>query len=104
MAIAARDVVRFAFDSILWTVDAEAMRGNLLAAWENLSDSERDLFGENFFDGVAALIDEAFSDYASVEGLFEDAGAGEDMRWLAQDRAAAVSWEALLGGMAMIDE
>ena len=104
MAIAARDVVRFALDNILWTVDAEAMRGNLLAAWESLSDSERDLFGENFFDGVAALIDEAFSDYASVEGLFEDAGAGEDMRWLAQDRAAAVSWEALLGGMAMIDE
>ena len=94
-AAAVRDVVRFAANNDLWNTDIAVMRGNMLAAWESLDDDTRARFDENFLDVVVDLAGQAFGDYASVQGLFEDAGAGEDMAYLSQDADASLSWETL---------
>jgi len=93
-ALAARDALRFAFEYDLWNTDMPAMRGNMLAAWESLDDDARARFDENLF-GIADLLDGAFGDYASVAGMFEDAGVGEDMARLVTDEDARRSWETL---------
>ena len=95
MALISRDVLRFAMENMLWTVNQDDLKASLAAAWTSLTDEQRAAFPEIFFDGAVELIDSAFTDYESVQGLFGDAGA-EDMRYLAQDEDAAASWEALL--------
>ena len=94
LAALAADVAGFADEYTLWDADVPALRANLLDAWTALDDSTRRRFDEDLPD-VASLLDEAFADYASVAGQFDDAGAAY-MSWLAKDDGTRRSWQALL--------
>ncbi|MBR0138895.1 MAG: hypothetical protein IJM17_01260, partial [Firmicutes bacterium] len=87
--------VKFAEDSDILACSAEDLRAEMLMAWESLTDDERAAFDEAFM-GVAGLADQAFSDYASVKGAFEDAGVASDMEALIGDVHARLSWEKLM--------
>ena len=96
-AILARDILRFACDYTLWDADEEALRRNMQAAWEQLSEEERSRFRENLTESIVPLLEDAYGDYSTVEDLFEDAGIAQDMGFLAQDDEAWESWQRLLG-------
>ncbi|MBR2743007.1 MAG: hypothetical protein IKD89_05390 [Clostridia bacterium] len=93
-ALAAYGAVSFAAEHSLDTADVPAMRDAMLAAWEGLDAGTKTAFDENLF-GIAGLIDECFSDYDSVSGVFEDAGVGEKMRALSESSEAKAAWETL---------
>ncbi len=78
-----------------WCVHPDDLRAALEAAWEDLSGEERALFTENL-DAVAELIDDAKTDWASVRGVFEDAGAAGEMEALLLDPTNDLSWSVLL--------
>ena len=94
MAKAACDAVRFAADNHLEAADIETMRSEMLTAWEGLSDEERSAFDGNFMD-VVMLLDQCMEDPASNHGMFEDAGAAEEMDALLADEAAMEAWRTL---------
>lgn len=93
----ARDIVRFALRNVLWDADLSAMRRNMFDAWNEMSAEDQNSFDNNFMDIFVPLINSAFGNYSEVAGSFEDAGVGEDMAWLAEDREARESWNTLLG-------
>lgn len=84
----------FADEYCMWDADVPALRANLLEAWSMLDETTRRRFDEGLPE-VEALMETAMSDYASVAGLFDDAGAGH-MAWLAKDDGCRRSWRALL--------
>ena len=93
-ASAAAGLLRFVDAYRLWESDVPALRANMLSAWESLDADAQGRFDGNI-PGFAALIDEAFSDYTSVAGQFEDAGA-EDMADLSADPDIREGWRILL--------
>ena len=95
-ASAAAGLLRFVDAFRLWESDAIALRENMLSAWESLDADAQARFKENI-PGFAALIDEAFSDYASVAGQFEDAGV-EDMADMTASADIREGWGTLMDG------
>ena len=93
----ARDIVRFALRNNLWDTDFKGMRRNMLSAWEKMSADEQSTFDSNLQEIFMPMLESAFGDYAQVSGSFEDAGIGEDMAWLSENREAKASWQTLLG-------
>ncbi|MBQ3424347.1 MAG: hypothetical protein IJH38_04025 [Clostridia bacterium] len=94
LAVLCAELCGFADEYCLWDTDIPTMRANMLEAWTGLDEAARGRFDENFTE-VIALADLARSDYASVAGQFEDAGAGT-MAWLIKDREARASWDTLI--------
>lgn len=88
------ELMGFADEYCMWDADVPALRANLLEAWSMLDETTRRRFDEGLPE-VEALMETAMSDYASVAGLFDDAGAGH-MAWLAKDDGCRRSWRALL--------
>lgn len=95
-AAAATEIVRFATINDLWDADGARLKKNILAAWEAMSEEDQSTFDSNLQDIFIPLIDSAFGDYESVAGDFEDAGVGTDMAYLADNKEAKASWQALL--------
>ncbi|MBQ3879941.1 MAG: hypothetical protein II727_06520 [Oscillospiraceae bacterium] len=95
-AKAACDAFRFAWFNPLWAVDHNEFRETLLAAWESLTQEERDNFDANFID-VLTLVRDSAADWESEKGVFEDAGVDADMASLLRDKAALASWSILTG-------
>ena len=87
-------LMEFSDEYCMWDADVPALRANLLEAWSMLDETTRRRFDEGLPE-VEALMETAMSDYASVAGLFDDAGAGH-MAWLAKDDGCRRSWRALL--------
>ena len=59
-----------------------------------LDETTRRRFNEDL-PSVEGLMETTVTDYASVAGMFEDAGV-EYMSWLARDDESRMSWQALL--------
>ena len=92
----ARDILRFALRNNLWDTDYKGMRRNMLAAWEGMSAEEQSAFDSNLQEIFMPMLENVFTNYDEVAGSFEDAGIGEDMALLSEDREAKASWETLL--------
>lgn len=74
--------------------DAESVEEIVLSALAALSDVQRQELAFSI-EGVNALIESAFADYASIAGLFDDAGVGEAMQPLIKTPNAQEQWNAL---------
>ena len=90
-ALAAANVLRFATEQKLGRNDCSSA---FEKAWKEADEETQGYFRENF-EGLSRLIDAAFSDYDSVRGVFEDAGAGEIMEAALRSADAAKDWDAL---------
>ena len=94
MAQAAYDVYRFASVRRIWCIDTDALRSELLKAWESMTDEERAAFDANFID-MLILINNCPEDFEPVRGPFDDAGIGAFMGDFLRDPIAAISWDKL---------
>lgn len=90
-ALAAAKVLRFASEQKLGRNDCSSA---FEKAWKEADEETQGYFRENF-EGLSRLIDAAFSDYDSVRGVFEDAGAGEIMEAALRSADAAKDWDVL---------
>ena len=90
-AAAAANVLRFATEQKLSKNDCKAA---FEKAWRESDEETKGYFRENY-DGLSWLITAAFSDYDSVSGVFEDAGAAETMRTALGAADAEKDWDAL---------
>ena len=101
----AHALLSFAASHELWNTEPSARQAAFDEAWNSLSREEKETVKHNFFEEeLADLIDEAFSDYASVEGRFEDAGVGAEMKELTKNADAGKSWNTLRELMAGEEE
>ena len=90
-AAAAANVLRFATQQKLSKNDCKAA---FEKAWGETDSAAQGYFRENYGD-LSRLIASAFSDYDSVRGVFEDAGAGETMKTALAQADAENDWNAL---------
>ena len=90
-ALAAAKVLRFATEQKLGRNDCKSA---FETAWKEADEETQGYFRENF-EGLSRLVTAAFSDYDSVRGVFEDAGAGEIMEAALRSADAAKDWDAL---------
>ena len=90
-AAAAAKVLRFATEQKLGRNDCSSA---FEKAWKEADVETRGYFHENF-EGLSWLITAAFSDYDSVSGVFEDAGAAETMKAALSAAGAENDWAAL---------
>lgn len=90
-ALAAAKVLRFATEQKLGRNDCSSA---FEKAWKEADEETQGYFRENF-ESLSRLITAAFSDYDSVRGVFEDAGAGEIMEAALRSADAAKDWDAL---------
>ena len=60
----------------------------------SMSDEQREEFSANFAD-ILDFMESAFSDYASVRGVFDDAGVADTMDSLMDADNAREQWDAL---------
>ncbi len=88
------DVLGFAFYNELWLPDTDALRANMLEAWESLSDEERANFDLNF-PAFNELLNSCFEDWEANRSRFEDAGVAETMEELMENGTAQWSWDEL---------
>ena len=93
-AIAAADAFAFASEYELWNAGKEALRDNLLAGYDSLTDDEREAFDQHFMD-VVHLLDDCLADWEANRALFDDAGVAEVMDAAMADDQARQSWERL---------
>ncbi len=93
-AVAAMEAADFAVVHELWDPDVEAVFDNMLEAWESLSGDEQAAFEANFA-GVAQLVDACLDDWDAYRGLFDDAGAAEEMESIVYDPLNRLAWENL---------
>ncbi len=91
---AACQVCAFAVEHDLYNPDVEAMRANMLTAFEGLSPEEQTAFWQGF-DSVRALLDECLEDWEAQRPLFEDAGVAEAMDAVMYDPLNRLAWENL---------
>ena len=63
-------------------------------AYLSMSDEQREEFSANFAD-ILDFMESAFSDYASVRGVFDDAGVADTMDSLMDADNAREQWDAL---------
>ena len=90
-ALAAANVLRFATEQKLSRNDCKTA---FEKAWSETDEESQKYFRENY-EGLSWLITSAFSDYDSVSGVFEDAGAAEIMRTALGQADAGKDWDAL---------
>jgi hypothetical protein len=90
-AAVAANVLRFATQQKLSGNDSKAA---FEKAWGETDSEVQGYFRENYGD-LSRLITGAFSDYDSVSGVFEDAGAGEIMKTALAQADAEKDWNAL---------
>lgn len=90
-ALAAANVLRFATEQKLSRNDCKTA---FEKAWSETDEESQKYFRENY-EGLSWLITSAFSDYDSVSGVFEDAGAAEIMRTALGQADAEKDWDAL---------
>ena len=90
----AEEILSFTASRDIANIEESARKDAFNEAWESLSSEEKGTVKDNFKD-IAGLIDEAFSDYESARGSFEDAGVGAEMEELAKSEDAQKSWKAL---------
>ena len=90
-ALAAANVLRFSSEQNLHLADC---RSSFEKAWNETDAETQEYFRENF-DGLSGLITTAFSDYDSVRGVFDDAGASEIMSAAMKAENIAKDWESL---------
>ena len=93
-AQAAYQTLRFADTYGFWAMDVSAMRDGMLAAWESMTQEQRDAFDENFVD-VAQLLNSCFDDFAAARDIFDDVGVGDELEGLVKSDVARASWEVL---------
>ena len=96
-AQAAQEILSFATSRQIWNMEANARNAGIAKAWDGLTDEEKKLVKQYFGKegSVAWMIEDAFYDYDSVKGVFEDAGVADDMEALSQNIYARRSFEAL---------
>ena len=90
----AEEILTFTASREIANIEESARKDAFNEAWESLSSEEKGTVKDNFKD-IAGLIDEAFSDYESARGSFEDAGVGAEMEELANSEDAQKSWKVL---------
>ena len=90
-AAAAANVLRFATEQKLSRNDCKTA---FEKAWSETDEDSQKYFRENY-EGLSWLITSAFSDYDSVSGVFEDAGAAEIMRTALGTADAEKDWDVL---------
>ena len=90
----AEEILSFTASRDIANIEESARKDTFNEAWGSLSSEEKGTVKDNFKD-IAGLIDEAFSDYESARGSFEDAGVGAEMEELAKSEDAQKSWKAL---------
>ena len=93
-AVAASEVCAFAEAHELYNPDVEAMRANMLEAFEGMDEDEQAAFWTNF-DTVRALLDECLEDYDANRAVFEDAGVADAMDEVMYDPLNRLAWENL---------
>ena len=62
-------------------------------AYLSMSDEQREEFAANFAD-ILDVMENAFRDYASVRGVFDDAGVADTMDSLMEAENARAQWDA----------
>lgn len=94
LAAAAADAFSFAYKYRLCDADDDALRENLLAGFESLTDAEREAFDANFMDMVL-LLDACMEDWDANRALFDDAGKADLMDAAMADPDGPLSWQSL---------
>ena len=74
--------------------DKEKFTENLLSAWNELPDTEKELFPE-LFASVSGQIEEDLQNSDALSGMFDDAGILEEMQVLLQEENLRSSWAVL---------
>lgn len=80
-AVRAERILAYAVDNSLANGDAQAFAQELAAAYDALSDEQRFELNSNMMN-IFGVLDAAFTDYLSVEGLLDSAGILESIRLL----------------------
>lgn len=88
------EAMNFAAAGELWHADTQALRDNMLKAWEGLSESERSAFDKSFMD-VVHLLDACLEDWAANRAAFKD-GRDERMDELLAEPMYQEAWKTLL--------
>ena len=86
-AVAAMHVLDFCRIHYLAGIDKEKFTENLLSAWNELPDTEKELF--------SGQIEEDLQNSDALSGLFDDAGILEEMQKLLQEENLRSSWAVL---------
>ena len=90
-ATAASNVLRFATEQKMRNADCKTA---MEKAWKETDADTQEYFLENY-EGLSWLITTAFSDYDSVDNMFEDAGVVERMKTALGEAEAEKDWAAL---------
>ena len=90
-AAAAANMLQFATEQRLSKEDCKSA---FEKAWRETDEETKGYFCENY-DGLSWLITASFTDYDSVSGVFENAGAAETMRTVLDAADAEKDWDAL---------
>lgn len=93
-AIAAENIASFARRCETADAEQDALFNAVDGAWNALDEEQREEFVFNIA-GIDALLECAFSDYHSVQGIFDDAGIELQMRELIADVDICRHWTAL---------
>ncbi len=86
-AIAAQRVLTFCIENDLIQTETEAFLQTLGTAYQVMTDEQREEFDRNM-KSIIHLLDSAFADYPSVEGLFDSAGILQSMKLLLETENA----------------
>ena len=93
--LAACQVIQFAVDHHLGSVDEEELRTALLDGYTQMDDDARAEFHLNFAASITPLAEDAFSAWSSVKDEYESAGMEEAIQELVQKPGAFEDWNAL---------
>ena len=94
LAQAAGEAAAFAVRYEMYAPDVDALRANMLEAWEGLKEEERSAFDANFMD-VVELMDACLEDWEANRPLFEDAGVADELAAVMYDPLTRLAWETL---------
>ena len=92
-AIAATELLAFAVEY----ADEENLQEIVKEVMLSFTVEEQSML-EHSLSGIRLVVETALSDYASVAGLFDDAGVGEQMQALVETETAAQGWMYLWTG------
>ena len=93
-AIAASEVCAFAEKYELYNPDVDALRANMVTAYEAMEKDEQAAFWQSF-DSVRELLDECLDEYESNRAMFEDAGVADAMDEVMYDPLNRLAWRNL---------
>ena len=93
-AIAADAVCHFAENNLLYNPDVDALRANMVEAFDAMGEDEQNAFWQGF-DAVRPLLDDCLEDWEANRAQFEDAGVAESMDEIMYDPLNRLAWENL---------